>query len=65
MTKFKASDLTRAMKAVRAAGVTNFVMTFDDKGSPVIRVGGTEPVDSQLSLEDELDGWKKEQDRAA
>ena len=64
MALWKGSDLTRAIRAARAAGVESFEATLDDSGRPVIKV---RPANDrgEAAVREELEAWAREQDDAA
>lgn len=57
---FKASDLTRAIRAARAAGLETFDVHIDDRGLPVIRVRASGR--SQDDIAAEIEAWAKRDD---
>lgn len=64
---FKASELTRAIRAARAAGLEDFEVSIDDRGLPVIRVGRVQKTkaDFNAELDAELEAWLEANDRPA
>ncbi|PZT99884.1 MAG: hypothetical protein DI624_04215 [Brevundimonas sp.] len=63
--RFRSTELTRAMKAAFASGATDFDVTFDDHGRPIIKVRSTPANDTEQTALDELNAWKAEQGDAA
>ena len=59
-SSFKATDLTRAIRAARAAGLESFDVHIDDRGLPVIRVRGGDR--SQDDVAAEIEAWAKGDD---
>lgn len=57
---FKATDLTRAIRAARAAGLETFDVHIDDRGLPVIRVRAG--ARSQDDVAAEIEAWAKGDD---
>jgi hypothetical protein len=63
MTRVRKSDITKAVLAVRAAGVEAFELSFDERGLPVIRARPV-PLDSAAaSAADEIAEWANGQAR--
>jgi hypothetical protein len=59
-SSFKASDLTRAIRAARAAGLETFDVHIDDRGLPVIRVRAGERCQDEVTAE--IEAWAKSDD---
>lgn len=57
MGLFRKSDITRAMQAVKAAGVESFDLSFDERGLPVIKARPAPPDPSTASVADEIAEW--------
>lgn len=65
MSRFKASELTRAIKAARAAGVESFDVIFGPDGAPIVRIRPAAANDTPQDVIDEINAWASEQDSAA
>lgn len=57
---FKATDLSRAIRAARAAGLETFDVHIDDRGLPVIRVRAGDPSKDDVAAE--IEAWAKSDD---
>lgn len=59
--RFRKTELTRAVLAMRDAGVDSYEITFDDDGKPIVKVGPlTAANDSEQATLDELEKWARE-----
>lgn len=63
--RFRSSEVTRAIKAARAAGETNFDVAFDHEGRPIIRVRRAPANDTPQEVNDEIEAWAREQQESA
>jgi hypothetical protein len=57
---FKQAEATKAARAMRAAGVESFDLTFDANGRPVIRVRPAGASETPPDVLDEIDAWARE-----
>lgn len=63
--RFRASELTRAIKATKAAGVDVFDVVFDREGHPIVRVRPLAANDTPQDVLDEIEAWAREQEDTA
>jgi hypothetical protein len=61
---FKQSDVTRAIRAAKAAGLESFDVIMAADGTPMIRVRPANGNDVPQDLLDELEAWDRDQDAA-
>jgi hypothetical protein len=65
MSAFKASDITRAIKATRAAGIETFDVIPGPNGEPIIRIRPAAANDTPQDIIDEIEAWAREQSNDA
>lgn len=64
-SRFRSSELTRAIRAAKAAGVDNFDVVIGEDGLPVIRIRGAAANDAGHDVDAEIEAWARGQDDAA
>lgn len=63
--RFKASELTRAIKATRAAGVEAFDVVFGPDGQPIVRIRPAAANDTPIDVLDEIAAWARGEENSA
>ena len=63
--RFRASELTRAIRATRAAGIEAFDVVIGTDGTPVVKIRPGAANDAAHDVDAEIDAWARGQDDAA
>ena len=64
-SRFRSSEVTRAIRAARAAGVDNFDVVIGADGLPIVRVRPAVANDARHDVDAEIEAWASGQDDAA
>lgn len=62
--RFRSSEVTRAIKAARAAGVECFDVVIGPDGMPIVRVRPAVANDTPQDVLDEISRWAADEDAA-
>lgn len=63
--RFKSSELARAARAMRAAGVESYDVLFASDGTPIVRVRPAAANDTPQDVLDEIAEWARGQENDA
>lgn len=63
--RFRSSEVTRAIRAARAAGIESFDVVIGPDGLPVVRVRPGPANDRAHDVDAEIEAWASGQDDAA